>query len=213
MTATLNLLNYPGLDRQRRRFHRRWTSAAGLVVGGLLAGLLLYWGDHYIQVLEQEQQHLKAKVSAQKAQQQVIEKSQLQQGQGRLQWQHLQQVAHEHKAWEALNLALQQEAGHGTLYLLSLQLTQDRLELQGRAKDLQSMNQARERLSQELRGVLSLTRAQFVGDVGGLSPGQTRVERSAAVEFVWQVDGSVLRARQEKPVDVLSSGSSKRASP
>lgn len=211
--GTLNLLNYPGLDRQRRRFHRRWTSAAGLVVGSLLAGLLLYWSEHYKQVLQQEQQDLKAKVGTQKTQQQATEKSQLQQGQGRLQWQHLQQVAEEHKAWEALNLALQQEAGHGALQWLSLQLTQDRLELQGRAKDLQSMNQARERLSHELGGVLSLTRAQFVGDVGGLNPGQARADRSAAVEFVWQMDWSVLRARHEKPVGVLSSGSSKKASP
>ena len=211
--VTLNLLNYPGLDRQRRRFHRRWTLAAGVVTGSLVALLVLHWSDQYKLFLQQEQQRIKTQVSAQKLQHQAAEKSKLQQGQGHLQLQHLQQVAEQHKAWEALNRALQQEAGQGALQLLSLQLTSDRLELQGRAKDLTSMNQARERLSQDLPWVLSLNRAQFVADGRGANPSETQADRLAAVEFVWHAHWPALRARPEKPGAALPSGSSEKASP
>lgn len=213
MKAALNLLNYPGLDRQRRRFHRRWTLAAGVATGSLVGFLLLHWSDPYRLFLQQEQQRLNAHVSAQKLQQQAANQSKLQQGQGQLQLQHLQQVAKQHKAWEALNRALQQEAAQGGLQLLSLQLTSDRLELQGRAKDLNSMNQSRERLSQQLPWVLSLTRAQFVADGLGSNPSPVLPDRSAAVEFVWHADGLGLGARYEKPGAASTSGSSEKASP
>jgi Tfp pilus assembly protein PilN len=211
--ATLNLLNYPGLDRQRRRFHRRWTLAAGVATGSLVALLLLHWSDQFRLMLQQEQQRIKAQVNAQKLQRQAAEKSKLQQGQEHLQLQHLQQVAEQHKAWETLNRALQQEAGHGALQLLSLQLTSDRLELQGRAKDLNSMNQARERLSQVLPWVLSLNRAQFVADGRGSNPSEAMAERLAAVEFVWHAEWPALRARYEKSGAGLPMGSSEKAPP
>ena len=104
-------------------------------------------------------------------------------------------------------------AAQGGLQLLSLQLTSDRLELQGRAKDLNSMNQSRERLSQDLPWVLSLTRAQFVADGLGSNPSPVLPDRSAAVEFVWHADGLGLGARYEKPGAASPSGSSEKASP
>lgn len=214
--ATVNLLNYPALARQRRAWHRRWTSLAGLLVGSLVVVLGLHWRDDYKRHLQQELQRTQAQLNLQKQQHQTAQQRARQREAVRQQLEHLQQVADQHRAWEALHQALQQEANAGGLQLLSLQWVSGRLEMHGRAQDLQRMNQAREHLSQELRLVLDLTRAQFAADARGPSASPQAVSlRPAAgvVEFAWQADWPVMRARREKPVGESAAQAADKALP
>lgn len=201
--VTVNLLHYPALARQRRAWHRRWTSLAGLLVGGLVVALALHWRDDYKHHLQQELQRTQSQLSLKKQQHQAAQQRQRQREEVRQQVQHLQHVADQHRAWEVLHQTLQQEAHAGGVQFLSLQWGSGRLEMQGRAQDLQRMNQAREHLSQELRLVLDLTRAQFAANVGGLSASPHAVNLSpsaSVVEFAWQADWPVMRSGLDKPV-------------
>lgn len=201
MKRAVNLLHYPALDRQRKSRHRWTTSLAGGVVGVALAWSAVQWQASHAQQIRQEQQRLQAILDAQKQQLQSRQKQQAQQGVWQQQVQHLQAVAQEHSAWEVLHQALQREAGEGSLQLLSLQLTQGRLALHGLTSNLQSMNQARQRVSHELGLDLKLSSALITAE----PPAQRQPQARAMVEFVWQGDWPVPRSRTDKPSAMPSS--------
>lgn len=194
----MNLLNYPALDRQRRRWHRWWTSLAGGSVGVLMAWAGAQWlAAHGVQ-LQQEQQRLNALLGLQKQATQSLQKQQVQQANRQQQGLHMQRVADQHAAWETLHRALQREAVQGGVQLVSLQQSEDRLVLHGRANTLHDMNRARERLSQALGWALDLSSAQFTtqSDKPGSSP--ARSAGGETLEFVWQANWPVMRAGAEK---------------
>lgn len=209
MKHAVNLLQYPALDRQRRWRHRWTTSVAGGVVGVLLAWFYVQWEASQAQHIQQERQRLQAMLDAQKQQQQSQQKQQVQQAAWQQQVQHLQGVAQEHSAWEVLHQVLQREARVDVLQFLSLQLTQGQLVLQGRTSNLPSMNQARQRVSQDLGLELKLSSALLAAE----PPAQSQPPAPAMVEFVWQGDWSALRSRSAKTIAVSSGGSAPRSVP
>ncbi len=184
MKVAFNLLQYPALASQRRKFHSRWTSLSGLVVGGLVA---LWLG-----ALVQEKR-------LQRVQEGALLQSRLQQVQNRLatekarqaqqntwlqQAAHVQALSAQQSRWDALHRALLQEAGPDSVQLLRLQLDAQTLELHGQARDVQRMAKARTRLSMPVGAhsqdvawtLVSLVKA--ADGQGGASP--------APLEFVWQ---------------------------
>jgi Tfp pilus assembly protein PilN len=179
-----NLLQYPALASQRRKFHSRWTSLSGLLVGSLLA---LWLG-----ALAQEKRQ-------QRVQEAALLQSRLQQVQNRLaadkvrqaqqntwlqQAAHVQALSAQQRSWEALHQALLQEAGPESVQLLRLQLDAQTLELHGQAKDVQRMAQARARLSTPLVAPSqdgAWTLASLVS-----APGAQGAASPAPLEFVWQ---------------------------
>ena len=204
----MNLLNYPALDRQRRWRHRWWTTLAGCLVGALTAWAGVQWLEAQGVQLQQEQQRLNALLGSQKQAMQSLQKQQALHGNWQQQAQHLQRVADQHAAWEVLYRGLHREAAQGAFQLVSLQLSEDRLALHGRAKNLQDMNLARERLSQALGWVLQLSSAQFTTDTDKPGSSQVRATAGETLEFVWQSDWPTLRNKAEKkigpPSDVLT---------
>lgn len=197
----MNLLNYPGLDRQRRRRHRWRTALAGFLAGVVLAVAGVHEMVSRLPRLQQEQLRLQSLQGTQKQQQTSLQEQQRQQGLLQAQVLHLQSVAQHHQAWEALYQALQREAQDGALQWLNLELGQDRLVLQGRAPSLSSMDQARERLSQKLGMALSLSSALITPareDVSPLAGAEVGVERLPLVAFVWHADWPVLRTQPDK---------------
>lgn len=171
------------------------------MVGVLLALATVQWKASHAQHIQQEHKRLQAMLAAQKKQLQSREQQQVQHGIWQQQVQHLQGVAEQHRAWELLHQALQREARAGALQLESLQLTQGRLALHGRIPHLQSMNQARQRMSHDLGLDLKLSSALTTAQPRGLDKPQAPV----MVEFVWQGDWLVPRSRPEKPVAIPSS--------
>lgn len=197
----MNLLNYPGLDRQRRRRHRWRTALAGFLAGVVLAAAGVHEMVSRLPHLQREQQRLQSLQGTQKQQQTSLQQQQRQQGQLQEQVLHLQVVAQHHQAWEALYQALQREAQDGALQWLNLELGQDRLVLQGRAPSLSSMDQARERLSQKLGMALSLSSVLITPtreDVSLLAGAEVGAERLPPVAFVWHADWPVLRTQPDK---------------
>lgn len=179
-----NLLQYPALASQRRRFHSRWTSLSGLVVGSLVA----FWLGALVQekrlqqvqeaaLLQSRLKQVQSRLSADKARQ-AKQKTWLQQAA------HVQALSAQQRSWEALHQALLQEAGPESVQLLRMQLDAHTLELHGQARDVQRMARARARLSTPLAAsspdgtwtLVSLVNA--LGAQGAASP--------APLEFVWQ---------------------------
>jgi Tfp pilus assembly protein PilN len=179
-----NLLQYPALASQRRRFHSRWTSLSGLVVGSLVA----LWLGALVQ--EKRLQRMQEAALLQSRLKQV--QSRLEAGKARQAQQHtwLQQAAHvqalsaQQRSWEALHLALLQEAGPESVQLLRLQLDAQTLELHGQAKDAQRMAQARARLSMPLAAPSQDAAWTLVSLVN--APGAQGAASPATLEFVWQ---------------------------
>lgn len=179
-----NLLQYPALASQRRRFHSRWTSLSGLLVGSLVA---LWLGALVEEKRQQQVQEAAALASRLKQVQNRLAADKARQAQQNT-W--LQQAAHvqalsvKQRNWEALHQVLLQEAGPESVQLLSLLLDGQTLELHGQAKDVQRMAQARVRWSLPLAtpeadaawSLVSLVHLSAAEGVGS----------SAPLEFVWQ---------------------------
>jgi Tfp pilus assembly protein PilN len=179
-----NLLQYPSLVRQRRRFHSRWTSLSGFWVGSLVAAWL---------ISEVQEKRL------QRAQESALLQNRLKQVQNQLTADKLQQAkqntwlqqdAHikaliaQQSRWEALHQALLHEAGPQTVQLLRLQLEAQTLELQGQAQDVTRMAKARARLSQPLSEPPRDIAWTLVSMVN--APGVEGLTPQAPLEFVWQ---------------------------
>jgi len=181
-----NLLQYPSLASQRRRFHSRWTFLSGLLVGGLLAfGLISLVEQERLQ-REQEIAGLQARLKQVQNQQAADKVRQTQQTTWLQQDARIQLLSEQQRRWEALHQALLHEAGPDSVQLLRLQLDVQTLELHGQAKDVQRMAQARARLSQTLSEppidtALALLSLVNVAGAEGVAP-------QAPVEFIWQAD-------------------------
>jgi Tfp pilus assembly protein PilN len=179
-----NLLQYPALATQRRRFHRRWTSLAGLVVGGLTA---LWWMTGVQEErlhLEQERALLQSRMKQVQTQLATDKARQAQHTTWQQQATHVQALKVELQAWEALHQALLQEAGPDSVQLLRFQLDSQTLELHGQASSLQRMAQAQARMSVPLADPArdkAWTLVSLLNAAGADNP----VPR-ATQEFVWQ---------------------------
>lgn len=142
-----NLLQYPALASRRRRIHRRWTSCAGLLAGGLVAiGVMLQLQEKQ-QLLAQERALLASRLKLAENQQASDKARQAQQSIWRQQDAHIQSLNAQQGRWDALYQALLRETGPDTVQLQRLQFDAQTLELHGLAQDMQRMAQARARLS------------------------------------------------------------------
>lgn len=182
---SFNLLQYPALASQRRRFHSRWTSLSGLLVGSLTAfGLMSVVQEKHLQRVQEGvalQSHLK-QMQQQQTQDKVL---QAQQNTWLQQHARVQALSAQQSRWEALHQALLFEAGPDSVQLLRLQLDAQTLELHGQAKDVQLMAQARARLSKPLSEPPMATTWTLVSLVN--VAGAEGVSPQAPLEFVWQV--------------------------
>lgn len=153
----LNLLNYPGLARQQRVFHRWWTSLAGLVVGSLVA-----WGWQHGLVIEtaqlqREQSRLQGALRASQLHAQEVAHEQT-----RMHWQteqagQLRQIAEHQQAWTSLYDSLQQEARDRGLRLVRLQTEAEKIELHGTMQGIGAVSEVRQSLSAQWPQPLVLT--------------------------------------------------------
>ncbi len=179
-----NLLQYPALASQRRRFHSRWTSLSGLLVGSLMAfGLISQVQEKRLQ-WEQESALLQSSLRQVQNQLAADKARQAQQNTWLQQDARVKALSAQQRRWEALHQALLQEAGPDSVQLLRLQLDAQTLELHGQAKDVQRMAQARVRLSKPLSEPPMDTAWMLISMVNApeLEGGVTR----APLEFVWQ---------------------------
>jgi Tfp pilus assembly protein PilN len=179
-----NLLQYPALASQRRRFHSRWTSLSGLLVGSLVA---LWLGTlvqekrlqqvQEVALLQSRWMQVQSQLAADKARQ-AQQNTWLQQAA------HVQALSAQQRRWEALHQTLLQEAGPESVQLLRLQLDAQTLELHGQAKDVQRMAQARARWSIPLAASSQDAVWTLVSLVN--APGAQEAVLPAPLEFVWQ---------------------------
>lgn len=179
-----NLLQYPALASQRRRFHSRWTSLSGLLVGSLVA----LWLGALVQEKRQQRVQETAYLTSRLKQMEnrlVADKARLAEQNTWLdQAKHVQALSAQQRSLEALHQALLQEAGPESVQLLRLQLDAQRLELHGQAKDAQRMAQARARLSLPLAAPSENGTWALVSWVH--APGTQGAASPAPLEFVWQ---------------------------
>ncbi len=192
-----NLLQYPALASRRRRIHRRWTSCAGLLAGGLVAiGVMLQLQEKQ-QLLAQERALLASRLKLAENQQASDKARQAQQSTWRQQDAHIQSLNAQQGRWDALYQALLRETGPDTVQLQRLQFDAQTLELHGLAQDMQRMAQARARLSSPRAAPEQGPTWTLVSLVH--VPVTERVAAPAPLEFVWrtawpQVDSGTVSA-------------------
>jgi Tfp pilus assembly protein PilN len=179
-----NLLQYPALASQRRRFHSRWTSLSGLLVGSLVAFWLMSEVQEKHLQRVQEGAALQARLKQAQNQQTQDKVWQAQQNTWLQQAARVQALSAQQSRWEALHRALLHEAGPDSVQLLRLQLDAQTLELHGQAKDVQRMAQARARLSKPLSEPPMDTTWALVSWVNAAAA--EGVATQAPLEFVWQ---------------------------
>jgi Tfp pilus assembly protein PilN len=179
-----NLLQYPALASQRRRFHSRWTSLSGLFVGSLMAfGLISGVQEKRLQ-WEQESALLQSSLRQVQNQRAADKARQVQQNTWQQQDARVKALSAQQRRWEALHQALLQEAGPDSVQLLRLQLDAQTLELHGQAKDVKRMAQARARLSKPLSEPQMDAAWMLISMVN--APELEGVAIRAPLEFVWQ---------------------------
>jgi len=181
---TFNLLQYPALASQRRRFHSRWTSLSGFLVGSLVALWLMTQLQAKLQQQVQEAALLQSRLTQMQNQQAADQARQAQQNTWLQQDARVQALSAQQSRWEALHQALLQDAGPDSVQLLRLQLDAQTLELHGQSKDVQRMAQARARLSKPLSEPPMDTSWTLVSLVN--AAGAEGVAPQAPLEFVWQ---------------------------
>ena len=192
-----NLLQYPALASRRRRIHRRWTSCAGLLAGGLVAiGVMLQLQEKQ-QLLAQERALLASRLKLAENQQASDKARQAQQSTWRQQDAHIQSLNAQQGRWDALYQALLRETGPDTVQLQRLQFDAQTLEVHGLAQDMQRMAQARARLSSPRAAPEQGPTWTLVSLVH--VPATERVAAPAPLEFVWrtawpQVDSGTVSA-------------------
>ena len=179
-----NLLQYPALASRRRRIHRRWTSCAGLLAGGLVAiGVMLQLQEKQ-QLLAQERALLASRLKLAQNQQASDKARQAQHNTWRQQDAHIQSLHAQQGRWDALYQALLRETGPDTVQLQRLQFDAQTLELHGVAQDMQRMAQARARLSSPRAALEQGPTWTLVSLVH--VPATERVAAPAPLEFVWR---------------------------
>ena len=179
-----NLLQYPALASQRRRFHSRWTSLSGLLVGSQLAFWLMSEVQEKRLQWVQEGAALQSRLNQVQQQQTQDKVREAQQNTWLQQDARVQALSAQKSRWEALHQALLHEAGPDSVQLLRLQLDAHTLELHGQAKDVQRMSQARARLSKPMSEPPMDTTWTLVSLVN--VTGAEGVAPQAPLEFVWQ---------------------------
>lgn len=182
--SPFNLLQYPALASQRRRFHSRWTSLSGLLVGGLVALWLMGLVQEKRLQLAQEEALLQSRLKQVQHQLAADQARQAQQNVWLQQAAHVQALSAQQRTWEALHQALLQVAGPDSVQLLRLQLDAQMLELHGQARDVQRMTQARAALSLPLAATTPDAAWALVSLVN--APGTEGEGAHAPLEFVWQ---------------------------
>ena len=179
-----NLLQYPALASQRRRFHSRWTSLSGLLVGSLVAFWLMSEVQEKRLEWVQEGAALQSRLKQLQNQQTEYKVLQTQQNTWLQQDARIKMLSAQQSRWEALHQALLHEAGPDSVQLVRLQLDGQTLELHGQAKDVQRMAQARARLSKPLPEPPMDTTWALVSLVNVTGPEGAAPE--APLEFVWE---------------------------
>jgi Tfp pilus assembly protein PilN len=179
-----NLLQYPALASQRRRFHSRWTSLSGLLVGSLVALWLMAQVQAKLQQQVQQAALLQSRLTQVQSRLVGEKVRQAQQNTWLQQDARVQALSAQQSRWEALHQALLQDAGPDSVQLLRLQLDAQTLELHGQAKDVQRMAQARARLSKPLSEPPMDTAWTLVSLVN--AAGAEGAVPQAPREFVWQ---------------------------
>jgi Tfp pilus assembly protein PilN len=179
-----NLLQYPALASQRRRFHSRWTLLSGLLAGSLGAVWLIS------EVQEKRLQRVQETASLQshlKQLQNQLAADKMRQAQQNT-WLHqdarIKALTAQQRSWDALHEALLQESGPDTVQLLRLELDAQTLELAGQAKDVRRMALARARLSKPLSDPPRDNGWTLVSMMN--APGSQGLGPQAPLEFVWQ---------------------------
>lgn len=181
MNTAFNLLRYPMQARQRR-LRWRWGSAVlGLLAGASLGGAALQWLQADLRILGAERDRLQAhNLQAQarwqqdQARREALTRLQRQQTQ-------LSAVQQHQQAWLRLQQALQQDTAPEAWLLERLQVDGDRLELQGRVRDVRSLAAVQQRLSQALHSPLVLVSLQ-----SHPAGGPDRPAGGMGHVFVWQ---------------------------
>jgi Tfp pilus assembly protein PilN len=179
-----NLLQYPALASQRRRFHSRWTSLSGLLVGSLVGFWLMSEVQEKRLQQVQEGAALQSRLKQMQNQQTQDKVRQAQQNTWLQQDARIKMLSAQQSRWEALQQALLHEAGPDSVQLLRLQLDAQTLELHGQAKDVQRMAQARARLSKPLSEPPTDAAWTLVSLVN--AAGAQGAAPQAPLEFVWQ---------------------------
>lgn len=203
-----NLLHYPDWASQRRRWHRRWTSSAGVVAGLIVAWWFTGWVQEASRQVSHEHSVLQLQLTQHQQQREKHQKMQVQQKKWLAQSAHLAHLEQQHRTWLTLYQALQRVTGPDAIELLRLQLEANNLEIQGRARDVDGMDAAHQALSatlaQHLSPVLHVSswlvkpnmgRANSVTVQGGVQVVSQPVRLDKGLEFVWQSgwpDASVL---------------------
>ncbi len=157
MMRALNLLHYPSQARQKKVFHRCWTSLAGVLLGGVLAWSWLHWLDLQTEQLQQEQKRLQTSLASRT---QMAKDAARRHTQSRVhaeQLAHVRQVAQHQQAWVALHESLQTQARQSGLRLERLQVESEKIELQGTGVHVEAITQAQQKLSDQLDHPLALT--------------------------------------------------------
>lgn len=203
-----NLLQYPALASQRRRFHSRWTSLSGLLVGSLVAfGLISEVHEKRLQRV-QEGVALQTRLKQVQNEQAADKVRQAQQNTWLKQDERIKLLSAQQRRWEVLHQALLHETGPDTVQLLRLELDAQTLQLHGQTKDVQRMAQARTRLSTPLSEPPMDTAWTLVSLVN--AAGAEGVAPQAPLEFVWQTvwpqvgSGSVAAAATQNPQSAVS---------
>lgn len=181
MNTALNLLRYPMQARQRR-LRWRWGSAvAGLMFGAGMGVAALQWLGADMRDLGAERDHLR--VQSQQGQARLQQDLARREAMALLQRQQSQltRVQQHQQAWLRLQQALQHDTAPGGWLLERLQVEGERLELQGRIRDVHSLASAQQRLSQALDSPLALVSLQSQPAQGPDRPAGATVH-----VFVWQ---------------------------
>jgi hypothetical protein len=167
-----NLLSYPSAARQRRVFHRWWSSLAGLVMGCSLAWVGQQWQTEETRQLRQVESQLQSSWLARTQETQHATRQQSRQRLQAEQAAHLQKIEQHQQAWMAVHGRLQDMAQERGLRLSRLSSDAGQMALHGAVNRFEVMAAARQSLSDQLGYSVSLT--------------NVTTGPAAQVNFVWQ---------------------------
>lgn len=181
MNTAFNLLKYPMQARQQRL---RWRWGSGLI--GVLMGLVMGSGVLHgmrleLDALASERDQLQSQNARRHAQARdaTVQQEAAVLAQRQQRW--LERVQQHQQAWSRLHHAVLEEAGRQGWALERLQVDGDRLELQGRTRDVQALAAAQARLSEKLQSPLTL--ASLAASPADMADGQVF---GMGHVFVWQ---------------------------
>lgn len=167
-----NLLSYPSAARQRRLFHRWWSSLAGVVMGCLLAWGGQQWQTEETRRLRQVESQLQSSWLALTQENQDAKRQQTRQRLQAEQAAHLLKIEQHQQTWMAVHGRLQDMAQEQGLRLSRLSADAGQMALHGAVHRFEVMAAARQSLSDQLGYSVSLQ--------------HVTTGPAAQVGFVWQ---------------------------